>query len=221
MAEKPKLDERFIMRIEGKEFVKYPGLLDLAHQKGIAQIEVEPLQFPTDANGMFAICKAVVIAKNGDSFSDIGDANPNNVNSRIARHLLRMASTRAIARALRSFTNIGMTCLEELADFDDVKEEKPPKQTTAKKQTKPRAVKKEDKPVEKPAEKPADKPNDKAEDRPRMSEAQKKAIHNLAQRRGIAPEELDKMVEEAYGSELSHLTSTDASQFIRSLQQAA
>jgi hypothetical protein len=33
---------------------------------------------------------------------------------------LRISSTRAIARALRSFTNIGMTCLEELADLNDV-----------------------------------------------------------------------------------------------------
>jgi hypothetical protein len=116
----PKLDERFIMTLEGKDFVKYPGLLDLGHQKGLSSIEVEILQTPNKDNGSFAICKATVIAKNGDTFTDIGDASPQNCNSKVVKHLLRMASTRSIARALRSFTNIGMTCLEELGDFDEV-----------------------------------------------------------------------------------------------------
>jgi hypothetical protein len=116
----PRLDERFIMSLEGKDFVKYPGLLDLGHQKGLSSIEVEILQTPNKDNGSFAICKATVIAKNGDTFTDIGDASPQNCNSKVVKHLLRMASTRSIARALRSFTNIGMTCLEELGDFEEV-----------------------------------------------------------------------------------------------------
>ncbi|MGA7305843.1 MAG: SWIM zinc finger family protein [Rhodothermales bacterium] len=53
---RPKLDERWIIEIEGNQFVKYGGLLDLGHQKGISQIEVEPLQFPTKDNGNAAIC---------------------------------------------------------------------------------------------------------------------------------------------------------------------
>jgi hypothetical protein len=117
---KPKLNERFIIKIENKDFVQYAGLLDLGHQKGISQIEVDPIQLPTQDNGNFAICKATVISKTGDSFTDIGDANLQNCNSKVSRHLLRMASTRAIARALRSFTNIGMTCLEELSDLNDI-----------------------------------------------------------------------------------------------------
>jgi len=116
---KPKLDERFIMKIEGKEFCKYPGLLDLGHQKGISSIEVDILQFPTKENDNFAVCKATVSSENGKTFIDIGDCSPQNCNARVAKHLLRMASTRAIARALRSYTNIGMTCLEELSDISD------------------------------------------------------------------------------------------------------
>jgi len=117
---KPKLDERWIIEIEGNQFVKYAGLLDLGHQKGISQIEVEPLQLPTKENGNSAICKATVISKSGESFTDIGDANPGNCSSKVSKHLLRLASTRAIARSLRTFTNIGYTCLEELADLNDV-----------------------------------------------------------------------------------------------------
>src|SRR5512136_476887 len=73
---KPKLDERFIKTIEGRDFVLYSGLLDLAHQKGLLKIEVDPLQFPTKDNGNFAICKAQVTSKFGEVFSDVGDANP-------------------------------------------------------------------------------------------------------------------------------------------------
>jgi hypothetical protein len=117
---KPQLDQRFIISIDGHDFVKYQGLLDMAHQKGIAQIEVETIQLPSAENGNFAVCKANVVSKSGESFTDIGDASPQSCNSKVVKHLLRMASTRAIARALRSFTNIGMTCLEELADLNDV-----------------------------------------------------------------------------------------------------
>jgi hypothetical protein len=204
MSDKPKLDDRFIMRIEGREFVKYPGLLDLAHQKGISRIEVEALQFPVKENGSVAICKAVVVSKEGDSFSDIGDASPENVNSRIVKHLLRMASTRAIARALRSFTNIGMTCLEELADIDEAEE-------APKKARKTNA----------PPKAPDPPPEPQRQTQPKMSDAQKKAIHNLAQRRGITGEELEKRAVDAYGTALAHLSTADTSQFIRSLQQAA
>jgi hypothetical protein len=56
---------------------------------------------------------------------------------------------------------------------------------------------------------------------PTMSEAQKRAIYNLSRRRGISVEELGKMAFEAYGLELEHLSSKDASSFIRQLQQAA
>jgi hypothetical protein len=108
------------MNLKGKDFVLYSGLLDLAHQKGIKSITVEAIQFPTKENGMEAICKATTEAANGEVFTDWGDANPRNVNSTVANHVLRMASTRAKARTFRDFTNIGMTCLEELGDIEDV-----------------------------------------------------------------------------------------------------
>ena len=117
---KPKLDERFITTIENKDFVLYAGLLDLGHQKGILKIDVEPLQLPTAENGHMAICKATVLSKSGEVFTDVGDANPQNCHPRVAKHLLRMASTRAIARALRSMTNVGMTALEEISDFGEI-----------------------------------------------------------------------------------------------------
>jgi hypothetical protein len=115
---KPKLNERWITTIEGKDFVRYPGLLDLGHQKGISSIEVEVVQLPTADNGHFAVCKATVVSKVGESFVDIGDANPGNCSSKVSKHILRMSSTRALARALRSFCNVSETALEELDPGD-------------------------------------------------------------------------------------------------------
>ena len=244
---KPKLDERWIITIEGREFVKYPGLLDLGHQKGISQIEVEVVQLPTADNGHFAVCKANVVSKTGDSFVDIGDANPQNCSSKVAKHLLRMASTRAIARALRSFCNIGISALEEI-DISDLAggDNGNSKGKTAKvPERKSKVMPKEEKP-EQPKAKAPDRPPNKGNEtgpaveqkeaappkatngnvqkpaaQPMMSEAQKRAVWNLSRRRGIAVEELQRMAVESYGVELEHLSSKDASSFIRNLQQAA
>ena len=117
---KPKLDERFLITIEGQDFVKYAGLLDLGHQKRLTNFNVEILQYPNGQNEQTAICKAHAQTATGDIFSDIGDANPKNCNYKVSKHLLRMASTRAKARCLRDLTNVGMTCLEELGDLDEV-----------------------------------------------------------------------------------------------------
>ena len=116
----PKLDPRFILQIDDQDFVKYAGLLDLAHQKKLTNLETEIIQFPNKDNEKTAICKAHAKTAFGESFIDFGDANPTNCNAKVARHLIRMASTRAKARCLRDLTNVGITCLEELGGLDDV-----------------------------------------------------------------------------------------------------
>lgn len=102
-----------------KQFVQYAGLLALAHAIGLDQIHATLIQMPTEANGMNAVVRAVVQGKRG-TFTGLGDANPTNVNRRVAKHLLRLAETRAKARALRDFTNVGLVALEELGGDDDV-----------------------------------------------------------------------------------------------------
>jgi hypothetical protein len=216
--------------------------MDLAHQQGILKIEVDPLQYPTKENSQFAICRAVVVSKTGEIFSDVGDANPENCNSRVSKHVLRMASTRAIARALRSMTNIGMTCLEELADFTDVigGNDRPGAKTETRKTTRKSPAKKQEKTPAKSKKEAASQPEkgkadtasqkqepkkkeakEKETQIPRMSEAQKRAVYNLSRRRGISVDELEKMARERYNAPLEELSSKDASEFIRSLQQAA
>lgn len=108
------INEKFIINLQGKNFVTYEGLLDLAHQRGLVSIDVELLQFPSAENNMTAIAKATAITTK-EKFSDIGDASPKSVNNMLIPHIIRMASTRAKARALRDLTNVGMTAVEELS----------------------------------------------------------------------------------------------------------
>src|ERR671915_356955 len=86
---------------QGKRFVLYAGLLEV----------------PSAENGDVAIVRAVVRMEEG-KFSGIGDAGPQNVGRMIAPHLIRMAETRAKARALRDAINVGVTAFEELGGED-------------------------------------------------------------------------------------------------------
>ena len=105
--------EEYMIERQGKRFVLYAGLLDAAHARGLRSIETELLQVPSAENGEVAVARAVVRTEDG-KFSGIGDASPQNVGRAIAPHVIRMAETRAKARALRDAINVGVTALEEL-----------------------------------------------------------------------------------------------------------
>jgi predicted amidohydrolase YtcJ len=109
--------EEYMIERQGKRFVLYAGLLEEAHSRGLRSIETELLQVPADENGEVAIVRAVVRTEDG-KFTGIGDASPENVNRTIAPHVIRMAETRAKARALRDAINVGVTAFEELGGED-------------------------------------------------------------------------------------------------------
>lgn len=115
------INEKFIINLQGKSYITYEGLLDLAHQKYLKSLVVDIIQIPTSENNMTAICKATATTEDG-IYTDVGDASPASVNSNIAPHIIRMASTRAKARVLRDLTNVGMTALEELTLDENVAE---------------------------------------------------------------------------------------------------
>jgi hypothetical protein len=248
---RPKLDEKFIMKIDDKDFVLYAGLLDVAHQKNLSSVDVELIQTPSEENKFTAICKATVKTVDGKTFTDIGDANPANCNYKIVKHIIRLSATRAKARAFRDMDNIGMTSLEELGDLSEVigTDENKKAQQAAKNNVKPfvkfkkaepaaacvKAETQEQPPVKndnastaeiKPKKTKAAKSgngngSDKQEKVPLMSEAQKSAMFNLSRRRGFSVEDIETKVKEKYGVPVEELTSINAGEFIRSLQQAS
>jgi hypothetical protein len=111
--------DEFLITRQGKQYVLFAGLLDEAHSRGLRGIDTELIQVPNEDNGNVAIVKAVAEMEDGRHFSGIGDASPENVGRNIVPHVIRMAETRAKARALRDAVNVGATALEELSDGDD------------------------------------------------------------------------------------------------------
>lgn len=104
------MDKKFIINLQGKEFITFEGLLAEFHKNEGKSIETEETANSTEDSPKF---KAIVEGKNG-KFTGHGDANSSNVNTMIAKHKYRMAETRAIARALRWYNNIGMCSVDEL-----------------------------------------------------------------------------------------------------------
>ena len=130
------MKKEFIVNRQGKDFVLYAGLLDQAHREGLKRITTKLVQAPLDDNGHLAICYAEVETEKG-VFSGLGDASPDNVGRMIAGHIVRMAETRAKARALRDAINVGVTALEELGDVDDDTSEAMPRAMIQRTATRP------------------------------------------------------------------------------------
>lgn len=112
------MKREFIVERQGRNFVLYAGLLDEAHTQGLKAVRTTLLQVPGEENGHVAIVHAAVDTEKG-TFTGLGDASPLNVARPMVTCLIRMAETRAKARALRDAVNVGVTALEELGNDDD------------------------------------------------------------------------------------------------------
>jgi len=108
----------FIVERQGRSFVLYAGLLDLAHSQGLKSIHTELAQIPSEGNRYTAIVLATVETEKG-TFTGIGDASPLNVTNAMLNCTIRLAETRAKARALRDAVNVGVAAFEELGDPDE------------------------------------------------------------------------------------------------------
>lgn len=191
---KPTIDKKFIVKLQGKDFVTYEGLLDLAHQMGLKGISTEILQLPNIDNESICIVKAIARVEEGE-YHGIGDAGPSSVNRMIAPHIIRMAETRAKARALRDLTNVGMTAFEELGG-----EEETPT-TNSKKQSKK-----------------VDKDKQAIADNSLATDPQLNLIYKLVKEKNYGPESMASYIKKSYGKDSSkELTKKEASELIEML----
>lgn len=117
------MDKKNIITLQGKDFVTYEGLIDELHRQGLMGVSTQLLQVPDKDNSGVAIVQAQItmrspVGEDGTfltrQFTGIGDAGPASLKSNMVPAAVRMAETRAIARAARLATNIGMTAFEEL-----------------------------------------------------------------------------------------------------------
>jgi hypothetical protein len=101
---------QYIQLIHGRPFVRYAGLLAMAHERGLQKLEATFVSV-TDA---LAVAQATATFLDGRRFVESSDATPENVHFGVRPHFARLALTRAKARALRDALNIGMCAVEEL-----------------------------------------------------------------------------------------------------------
>lgn len=110
---------RLTVMLQGREYITHAGLLTIAHRMGFVGSKTEVIQL--DFQNHIAVVKASVtmmdpLTRATKTFEGLGDATPENTKPNLHSACLRMAETRAVNRALRQATNIGLTSLEELPE---------------------------------------------------------------------------------------------------------
>ena len=103
--------DNFIVKISGKDFMTYEGLLNKAHAKGNFSIIITDSWVSEDMKK--AWCKVRLTTKD-QTFDGFGSSTPENTTSMTQSYPVEMAHTRAKGRAMRDFLNIGEVMAEEL-----------------------------------------------------------------------------------------------------------
>ena len=109
-------DDTLETQVPGDERPLLRDLLTRAHEMGLANVKTECPSI-SDAPERRAVFKATVTMLTDYGTADFvghGDSDETNTHPLIAPHYIRMAETRAIARALRWATNEGRTSMEEM-----------------------------------------------------------------------------------------------------------
>ena len=104
------IDPRHVVLIQGKPFVKYAGLLEMAHTHGLVALTAAW----TYNDAELSLGHAVATFQDGRRFEESGDASPANCSGKVALHFRRVALPRAKARVLRDALGIDLVAVEEL-----------------------------------------------------------------------------------------------------------
>ncbi len=116
--------------------ITFGELLNIAHETFKDKLEIHTELIKVDWEAKSALFKAKVCVMNSPDdestqvFEAYGDATQENVGDLVKKHYIRMAETRAIARALRWATNNAKTAEEE-TEAGYIPEEKPSEQDMA------------------------------------------------------------------------------------------
>ena len=122
------IDKQYIVKLKGKDYPLWAGILNDATNKGLKSLSTTVLQIPSDENGWLAVVMATAEFADGRVFTDVGDCSPKSTTPQLAAAALRIASTRAKGRVLRDAVNVGDTMYEELPDAEQAEAEERPAQ---------------------------------------------------------------------------------------------
>jgi hypothetical protein len=111
----PTVPPEYVVMIQGKPFVRFAGLLRMAHDHHL----VELAESWTYNDAELSLAHAIAIFEDGRRFEGSGDSSPANIGKKVALHWRRVALTRAKSRALRDALNIDMVAVEELGEVND------------------------------------------------------------------------------------------------------
>lgn len=220
MTKQAAINPAFVYERKGKRMAYYGGLLDAAHDNDTLSITTELIQIGTVANDRVFIVKAFVTTPKG-TFSGYGDADPSNVSREMLPNLLRLAETRAKARALRDAINAAGVLLE--GDADDDGPEYQPEQRAAASRPESPAFAEPAKPIIRAEPSLAPAPGPPRAGPPsfppaKATEQQIRAILNSGNARGMSVRDLDTDALFKYGSVVGELSVADAAAYIKHLQ---
>jgi len=118
LIEKAKGENPDMIKISGKDYMLYTGLLKKAHEK-TGKFSMEIIESWVNNDMTMAWCKVRVTAWENEQsvqvFDGFGSSTPKNASAIGSSHPVEMAHTRAKGRALRDYLNIGEVMAEELS----------------------------------------------------------------------------------------------------------
>ena len=110
-----KVPVQYVVMIQGKRYIRYAGLLYLAHQRGLVSLKARFISVTPE----LALAEAEATFADGKVFVEAADSTPTNCGAQVRQHYPRMALVRCKARALRDALNLGDLCtVEELSEGD-------------------------------------------------------------------------------------------------------
>ena len=99
--------------LRGKDYINHKGIVKLLHMHGVMCIKTEPVLELCSVDDMYFTFKCEIVGTRCN-VTMCADASPANVNRSIASACSRMAETRAINRAGRTYLGLGQTTYDEM-----------------------------------------------------------------------------------------------------------